>query len=114
MKAYYYTYVAILCFECIFGLSAASPAMGQRKQQEPPPVKCVDWTTEVRASGFGYKHIVHLKNQCNAAQHCDVTASSNPQKQSVELAPKASSDVIVHINSPAREFTADVACRPAS
>lgn len=106
-----YCFAAILLCSCIAIVLWRGQAQGQPKQDGPQPVNCVEWNKEVRPRGYGYMHVVKLNNQCNTSQRCDVSTNSNPEKQTVELPPKGSREVIAHISSPAREFTASVNCR---
>ncbi len=113
-KLYNYTVISLLAGAFLGALPPLQVALGQPKpKQEAPPTTCIEWTKEVKAWGYGYKHLVQLKNQCNTVQRCDITASTNPEKQTADVPPKGAREVIININSPAREFTVSVNCRAA-
>ncbi len=74
-------------------------------------VTCVQWKSEVRYSGYGYDHLVHLDNQCDHAVTCHVTTDVNPEGVKESLKPKAKATVLTMRGSPAREFKAKVSCQ---
>ncbi|QQR88628.1 MAG: hypothetical protein IPJ88_10240 [Myxococcales bacterium] len=56
-----------LLFSILSLASVQSTATADKKKGEPaaPSQQCVSWEKEVRYRGYGYMHIVQLKNECN-------------------------------------------------
>lgn len=93
---------------------AAAPARAADPDRKPPaPSECVKTRTEARYSGYGYDHIVHVTNGCPGAMRCAVTTSANPETTTITVARGKTESVVTYRGSPAREFTAHVACQPA-
>lgn len=78
---------------------------------EPP--ECLKVTSEARYKGYGYEHVVMLDSQCARAQRCEVSTDVNPDKATVEVAPRSRVEVVTFRGSPARNFTPVVKCQPA-
>ncbi len=97
-------------FSALIAVSLALQAVASGVHAAGKTPDCVKWRAYAAYSGYGYKHIVNISNQCDKTAACDVSTSVNPDKQSVNLAPGASQDVITFVSSPAREFTATVNC----
>jgi hypothetical protein len=72
---------------------------------------CVQWKSEVKYSGFGYNHLVHLDNQCDYVAVCHVTTNVNPKGVHETLKPKEKKTVLTMRGSAAREFKAQVSCK---
>jgi hypothetical protein len=63
---------------------------------------------------YGYNHIVHLRNLCDAPAECIVTTDVNPEPSKVSVAPGRETEVNTFLGSPARVFVPKVACVSAS
>lgn len=85
-------------------LMAAAPA-----QRSVP--QCVDVWGEARYRAYGYYHIVHVNNRCDATAVCDVATNVNPVPERVTLLAKQAVEVLTFQGSPSREFTPRVECR---
>jgi len=72
---------------------------------------CISVATEARYVPYGYNHVVILKSGCSKAATCSVATNVNPQATSVEVASKATVEVLTFTASPAQTFTALVSCR---
>lgn len=93
--------------------SVAACLLEPASSRAAPPEKpnaCVVQRTEVRYSGAGYDHWVHLTNNCESTVVCQVRTNVNEEGVSVKVASKASESVLTWRGSPAREFTATVDC----
>ncbi|MEY4582632.1 MAG: hypothetical protein RL701_7335 [Pseudomonadota bacterium] len=77
------------------------------------PGECVLVTTEASFASVGYDHIVTLKSTCQQHHSCSVKTNVNPEVARVELDPGESQSVVTWRGSPAREFSADVKCKPS-
>jgi hypothetical protein len=75
------------------------------------PAKCEKVTLAAVYRGYGYDHEVTIENSCAKPIDCDVTTNSNPELTKIKVAAHATENVIMFHGSPAREFTADVACK---
>lgn len=72
--------------------------------------ECVHWRTQARYSAYGYDHIVHIENRCDAVAECLVWTNVHPERIRVAVAADTDIDVLTYRGSPAREFTAHVEC----
>lgn len=72
---------------------------------------CISVATEARYVPYGYNHVVIVKSGCSKAATCSVATSVNPRAVSVEVAAKASVEVLTFTASPAQSFTPVVSCR---
>ncbi len=67
---------------------------------------------EARYGAFAYKHVVIVKNRCDITLQCEVWTDVDPEpKQPLTVGPKATGEVIVRNNSPARGFKAFGECK---
>jgi hypothetical protein len=71
---------------------------------------CIRWTTEVRYRPYGYDHLVHIHSACERAATCRVSTDVNPDVITVRVPPRESVTVVTFQGSPARTFSAKVAC----
>jgi hypothetical protein len=71
---------------------------------------CIRWTTEVRYRPYGYDHLVHIHSACERAASCRVSTDVNPDAITVRVPPRESVTVVTFQGSPARTFSAKVAC----
>ena len=104
-KSMWWALVAV-CLPLI-GFSGYAAAQGERAKA----AVCVKWTATARASGYGYNHVVEIQNTCELPASCDVSTNVNPDVMHVDVAPKASTEVVTFQGSPSREFTAKVDCK---
>jgi hypothetical protein len=74
------------------------------------PKDCVQSWPEARMQAYGYNHIVHFRNVCDATADCVVTTDVNPEPTKVSVAPKSETEVNTYLGSPARVFTPKVVC----
>src|SRR4051794_37424275 len=72
---------------------------------------CISVATQARYVPYGYNHIVVVTSGCSKAATCSVGTNVNPQATSVEVASKATVEVLTFTASPAATFTAHVSCR---
>ena len=72
---------------------------------------CISVATEARYVPYGYNHVVIVKSGCSKAATCSVATNVNPQATAVEVASKATVEVLTFTASPAQTFTALVSCR---
>ncbi|MFO0695238.1 MAG: hypothetical protein U0230_16875 [Polyangiales bacterium] len=76
---------------------------------------CVKIEGEVRFRGFGYNHIVHVRNECTIPVRCNVATSVDPTPgQDVALAPRQETQIQTRSGSPASTFEPRVTCRPGN
>lgn len=94
---------------CAVGLVAGT-ALAQRGSAVGDRPDCVVADGQAVYTGFGYRHSVHVVNQCTFAVDCHVFTDVNPEVQDVHVAPGASTDVATYLSSPARVFIAHVDC----
>jgi hypothetical protein len=71
---------------------------------------CIEVRGHARYSGYGYDHVVTVRNGCDRAAVCAVSTSVNPQAANVSVAAAASSEVVMWRGSPAREFAPRADC----
>jgi hypothetical protein len=82
-------------------------------EREPPKnAKCVEVRPEARFSGYGYDHIVEIENNCDKVMSCVIKTDVNPEPTRISVAVKEKKSVVTFRGSPAREFRADVQCKP--
>jgi hypothetical protein len=69
---------------------------------------------EARYANYGYDHIVHLANRCDAAFVCSVSTDVNPTPIEARLGGGKTTEVLTFRGSPARVFTPRAVCRATS
>jgi hypothetical protein len=74
----------------------------------------VRWWPEARYRGYGYDHVVHLRNDCGFPVDCDVSTNVNPRTYTVAVAGRSERAVVTWAGSPAQTFNARVTCRVAN
>ena len=72
---------------------------------------CISVATQARYEPYGYNHVVILKSGCSKPAACRVATDVNPAPISVEVAAKATVEVLTFTASPAQVFTPIVSCR---
>ena len=89
---------------------------------EPPPKpdgdrvisadSCTTATAAPRYQGYGYTHIVELKNNCARAVTCELWTDVDPTpRQTVQVQPGETGSVTTRKGSPAREYKAEKSCK---
>ncbi len=71
---------------------------------------CVAVKGEARSNGYGFKHVVVLTSACPKIADCEVSTDVNPTVVKVEVAPKATVEVLTFLDSPVSGFTPKVKC----
>jgi len=71
---------------------------------------CIQFWPETRYRDFGYDHIIHLGNACQAPAICAVSSDVTPSPVRVEIKADESMEVLILRGSYAREFTPRVEC----
>ena len=71
---------------------------------------CVAFKGEARSNGYGFKHVVVLTSACPKIADCEVSTDVNPTVVKVEVAPKATVEVLTFLDSPVSGFTPKVKC----
>lgn len=98
----------------------ALSALVSSARAEPPgddaPVasanQCAVVTPVARYVGYGYYHVVSLKNGCSRPVTCEVWTDVDPQPHhTLRAKPGETAEVVVRRGSPAREFKADKSCK---
>lgn len=56
--------------------------------------KCITMTSEARAAGAAYDHVVHLKNHCGAPASCTVSTDLEPDPIWAELPNAKDTEVV--------------------
>jgi hypothetical protein len=103
----------------LVGMSATALADGRRKPPAPEdapaqaqdPNQCTKAEATARWIGIGYTHGVTLHNGCERPVACTLWTDVDPEpKQSVQVKPGESADVVTRRGSPARAVTAFKDC----
>lgn len=93
----------------------ADAAPGDDGERGPPAkgLTCVHVQTEAHFRGYAYDHEVVIDNACDKAVVCSVKTDVNPEQNVVNVPAHEARRVVTFHGSPAREFKADVQCKPA-
>ncbi len=104
-------------------LSATALADGKRKPPAPPPPpqdspapaqdpnQCAKAEPAARYVGLGYTHSVTLRNGCEKPVTCSLWTDADPEpKQTVQVRPGESVEVVTRRGSPASALTAFKEC----
>lgn len=97
--------VASLPVPALHGLHGAGP-LGDAGVS----AACVAVKGEARSNGYGFKHVVVLTSSCAKIADCAVSTDVNPKVEKVEVAPKATVEVITWFDSPSSAFVPNVQC----
>jgi hypothetical protein len=97
---------------------AALALAADKKPKPPAPVlkpvaadDCAKATASANYVGYGYTHVVALKNGCAKPVECALWTDVDPDPRStVRVAPGESAEVVTRRGSPAREVTAMKSC----
>jgi hypothetical protein len=93
---------------------ASAPANAEPVRDAPagPANDCATVKSEARYIGYGYYHVVILKNGCSKPVTCEVWTDVDPTpRQTVTAKPGETAEVVTRRGSPAREFKADRSCK---
>lgn len=88
-------------------LPVAGPSSSVAQAAAP---SCVAFKGEARSNGYGFKHVVILTSACPRIADCEVSTDVNPTVVKVEVAPKATVEVLTFLDSPVSGFTPKVNC----
>jgi hypothetical protein len=95
-------------------LPLAAPSAHAQSGDTPPAAAndCATARPEARYIGYGYYHVVILKNGCSKPVTCEVWTDVDPQpRQTVTVKPGETAEVVTRRGSPAREFKPEKACK---
>lgn len=98
-------------FAALVVLSAVAGVRAEPNAPKAEAPACVKHRAEARYRNLGYDHLVHVSNGCDRPVACRVSTNVNPDPVEIALSPGESREVVTWRGSPAREFTARVACR---
>jgi hypothetical protein len=97
--------LSLLAAQWIIGVAAAADSA----QTDAPA--CVKHRTEARYRNLGYDHLVYVHNACDAPVSCRISTNVRTDPVELGLRPGERREVLTWRGSPAREFTARVACQ---
>jgi hypothetical protein len=89
------------------GLSSGAPVEPLASDAGP----CVTHSQEARPTGYGYRHVVIIRNACKKAMSCEVSSDVNPEVQVVSVPPGETREVVTFLEAPGSGFTARVSCK---
>ncbi len=98
--------------------SVAGPSAPTRAQDEPPKKPkpgsdvsvCAKVTASASYQGYGYTHLVELKNTCDKPVQCRVWTNVDAAKITLTAAPGQSASAATRKGSPSRDVTAFSEC----
>jgi hypothetical protein len=94
----------------VLALVSVARADGQAPPAAPKDNPCILSWPEARMQAYGYNHIVHVKDVCDAAADCVITTDVNPEPTKLSVAGKSEAEVNTYLGSPSRVFTPKVVC----
>jgi hypothetical protein len=103
----------LLAFPLSFGLVLVPIPRAAADGPAPPPPKdnpCIVSWPEARMQAYGYNHIVHVRDVCEAPADCVITTDVNPEPTKLFVPAKSEAEINTFLGSPARVFTPKVAC----
>jgi hypothetical protein len=77
---------------------------------KPAAKDCIVSWPEARMQAYGYNHIVHVKDVCDAPADCVITTDVNPEPTKLAVPAKSEAEINTFLGSPARVFTPKVVC----
>jgi hypothetical protein len=92
------------------GVLAPASLAGADGPAQPAQKDCILSWPEARMQAYGYNHIVHVKDVCDAPADCVITTDVNPEPTKLAVAGKSETEVNTYLGSPARVFTPKVVC----
>jgi hypothetical protein len=104
----------VLClavFACLLAPPLATEANSAPARAKPDAPECVKHRTEARYRNLGYDHLVYVTNTCDRRVVCQVSTNVNPEPIELALRSGEARELLTWRGSPAREFTARVACQ---
>jgi hypothetical protein len=99
-----YAASALLALALLTALGSSSPA------QTPRTPACIQSWAETRYRDYGYDHIVHIANTCQARAVCFVSSNLNPTPLKVDVPVAQQIEVLAARSSTPRDFTPQLAC----
>lgn len=107
--------LASLLAVCLFSATATAeePAPPKRPAQAGNNAgACVEVKGSVRNEGYGWAHLVTLRNGCDKSVVCEVWTNVDPTpRYTLRARPGESDEVVTRHGSPAREVSADFSCK---
>jgi hypothetical protein len=97
----------VLLFAAPFAADAEAPPVAPK----PDAPACVKHRAEARYRNLAYDHLVHVRNACGERVVCRISTNVYPLPVELSLTPGEGREVLTWRGSPAREFTALVACQ---
>jgi hypothetical protein len=95
----------------VAALAVASIARADSSAPVKPTQKsCIQFWGEARMQAYGYNHIVHVRDLCDAAADCSITTDVNPEPTRLVVAGHSEGEINTYLGSPARVFTPTVVC----
>lgn len=101
----------LAAFVFLLALPLAADAASAPARPHPDAPECVKHRTEARYRNLGYDHLVHVRNTCDKPVACQVSTNVNPEPIELGLRSGEEREIVTWRGSPAREFTARVACQ---
>ena len=106
---------ALLALTALSALALGARAEPPRDDDAPAqqsPDTCAAVTPVARYIGYGYDHVVSLKNGCSRPVTCEVWTDVDPQPHhTLSAQPGETREVVVRRGSPAREFKPEKKCK---
>ena len=106
--------IRILACSILVGVGLTWPeptALGRSRTTNDIP-ECVTVRKESQRTGYGYDHVVYVRNDCTAAVECTVGTRRNPEPEfGLVVAPGEENGVVMGTHARARRFKAWVTCR---
>jgi len=72
---------------------------------------CWSYSQEARPTGYGYRHVVIVRNGCKKTMSCDVSTDVNPDVTNVSVPAGETREVVTFLEAPGAGFTAKVSCK---
>jgi hypothetical protein len=104
---------ALLAFIALSAIALVAAAESPREGNGPAsPNDCAVASPVARYVGYGYNHVVSLKNGCTKPVTCEVWTDVDPQpRQTLTAQPGETVEAVLRRGSPAREFKAEKSCK---
>jgi hypothetical protein len=110
----------MLWLTCGLLLAASAPWHGARSALADGPSKdesgrglpkCIEVTPQALNRGYGYDHIVEIKNGCDKPAACVVKTSAITDPVERTVAPGQTERVLMQRGAPSGAFSPDVTCK---
>ena len=102
---------ALLVFGGIGLSSGAPPSQMDEPLADAGSAPCWSHTQESRPTGYGYRHVVIVRNSCKKTMSCDVSSDVNPEVQTVNVPAGETREVVTFLEAPGYAFVAKVSCK---